>query len=214
MRARARRLAALCAVAAAVGCGQDNVVIATIDDGVDAARIACVVSDAGSRCPSGQFCRLDSCHSTFGTCEAIRSADACPADYSPECGCSGLTYLNKCLRQAASESLASSTICGSLPQGPTTPCGPGRKCLAGSSCSSVPGFSFDLVDAGPNVSENVCRAVAVIGMYGGCWVTPPKCPSSGSTHLSSCSGPCIEGCAAIKAGGAVFPCELRDAGDE
>jgi hypothetical protein len=82
----------------AAKCGGDD------DDGV-----SCESSDD---CAAGAFCDfglIGACGEAAGTCEAIPAA--CTQDFTPVCGCDGMTYANRCMANAAGESVASVGEC-------------------------------------------------------------------------------------------------------
>lgn len=61
-------------------------------------------------CKTGQFCELDSCGGSTGTCADIGSS--CSTIYDPTCGCNDTSYTNSCERQKASVSQKSAGRCG------------------------------------------------------------------------------------------------------
>lgn len=61
-------------------------------------------------CKTGQFCELDSCGGSTGTCADIGSS--CSTIYDPTCGCNDTSYSNSCERQKASVSQKNAGRCG------------------------------------------------------------------------------------------------------
>jgi Kazal-type serine protease inhibitor-like protein len=93
---------------------------------------------AGTVCPSGQFCRYApeaDCGSAdqTGTCEAIpRACDSIYID-ATVCGCDGVTYANECEAELAGTSIRAQAECLASDR---TPCGglTGARCGAGEFC--------------------------------------------------------------------------------
>ena len=203
------------------GCGQNTIPIAEISDaGMDAAPILCTLSDAGigTGCPDGFFCEATKCpgkatEGTEGTCAPIPS-DSCANDFAPQCGCDGVTYFNECLRREHRMSAASAAACDLLGVIQPKPCSPARRgdpdCPA---CAAVYPIVLPL-DAGTSVLRDTCAFLT--SLPGVCWVTPTCTSSSPSgANLLSCSTLlCNDACLAIRAGGALIPCVLDDAGPD
>jgi len=86
-----------------------------------------------SQCAAGSFCSFPisaSCGDSneTGTCQPIVAA--CTQDFTPVCGCDGMTYPNTCTANAAGVSVASTGECGGVEcdSSDTTCGGPGQFC--------------------------------------------------------------------------------------
>jgi hypothetical protein len=105
----------------AAKCGGDD------DDG----GVSC---DSSDECAAGTFCNfrlIAACGDNGeGTCEPLEAA--CAQDFTPVCGCDGMTYANACMANAAGESVATlgecatvGGVCGGLTG---ASCGEGQFC--------------------------------------------------------------------------------------
>ncbi len=73
----------------------------------------------GGVCPEGQYCEypIGSCGSTGdpGVCASV--PEMCTLEYSPVCGCDGVTYGNPCAAKMKSVSIKSKGECPGAPLG-------------------------------------------------------------------------------------------------
>jgi hypothetical protein len=88
---------------------------------------------SNSECAAGNFCNFPisaACGDSdpIGSCEPIVAA--CTQDFTPVCGCDGMTYPNACTANAAGVSVATPGECGGVEcdSSNTTTCGPGQFC--------------------------------------------------------------------------------------
>jgi hypothetical protein len=190
----------------ALACSRDPILVATIEPDSDAS-VKCQISDAGdagASCKDG-FCSATACGST-GFCESIDS-DAC-ASSGPECGCNGVSYFNRCLRQEARVSLAGNAQCGF---GMRTLGCTDKDCPTNASCALIlpglPSQLSEIADAALSCGEKVRLMPPQYGLFGVCWSRPDACPDAGSPLVQSdlCEQ-CIDECSAIKEGGVYFLC--------
>lgn len=69
-------------------------------------------------CPDGLYCDLPNCDpEAYGDCvaiyvEGVSDGELCPPDSPEECGCDGVTYLNRCERVVAGVGLMHPGACG------------------------------------------------------------------------------------------------------
>jgi hypothetical protein len=127
-----------------------------------------VVCSENGHCDSDSFChkRPDSCDER-GTCQLRPTA--CTDDYTPVCGCDGVTHSNRCEALAAGTSIAHRGEC----KEPPVVCGDNDDCDESSFCLKRPGS---------------CEARGI------CQVRPmvctreyePVCGCDGETHSNRC----------------------------
>lgn len=115
------------AILGAKGCGGRS-----HDDGDDAVGVQCESTD---QCAGGSFCDFAleaECGDADerGTCKPIPGV--CTQDFTPVCGCDGMTYANACAASSASVSVASTGECA----GTGDECGgsAGTECGEGTFC--------------------------------------------------------------------------------
>jgi hypothetical protein len=206
----------------AAGCGQNTIIIANFSDASVAPPLACTTSDAGSTCPTGQFCETSTCGSNEGLCQEVH-AEKCQNDttYGAQCDCDGISYFNQCLRRAASKSPSNADFPCDSQSGPHKGCAPAQECPAESACAFVitsldPRLAFFVGDASADFTSACVAAPPAADsldkVIGNCWVLPPTCPTSTGTKLRSCKG-CKDACSAIRAGGPLISCD-PDASDD
>jgi hypothetical protein len=202
-------------LAIAVACGSNPVTIATIV--VDAGHIKCDFGDAGDGrdpCPDGSFCSRNTCGSTVGLCETIDS-DGCAAP-GYECGCDGISYYNRCVREEARVSSAASGAGCDPRRMRTILCGP--QCTANHpGCAWISPIPFNAAfppDVPPNVIDMICRAemmdagFPIPNPFGVCWALPTSSLASGSRPVGPCEARrCIDDFTAIVNGGVYYPCD-------
>jgi hypothetical protein len=192
--------ASLLLVSMALGCGEQNVIVASAFDGggaqdgptVEGGTLPPPFEGGGGQscsrtqdCLEAEFCAKPSCDAPRGQCQP--PPDSCGDGLAAVCGCDDITYWNDCLRQR--DGVPAST------QGQCTTqfksCGGGgmEKCPGpDESCSRL---------AGPSESCNV-------NSPGVCWVLPYACPAdAGAPEWKSCGGgpgppSCTTLCAAIR----------------
>src|SRR6187401_1700706 len=114
------------------------------DDDDDGGGVQC---DSSAECAAGTFCNfglVGACgaEGEKGTCDPIQAA--CTQDFTPVCGCDGMTYANACMANAASVSVASLGEC--LEAGDT--CGGllGASCGEGTFCNFPPDAACGAAD--------------------------------------------------------------------
>jgi hypothetical protein len=219
-----------------LACGSDQILIATIEAG--AGHIKCEIGDAGDggKIDPTAFCSTTTttCDSKDGFYETINSPD-CGA-IGPECGCDGISYYTRCVRQEARISLAGAGQCplgsplgtrGQSPgQVPAILCQDPRCTPKHPGCALISPLSVAQLGLSDDFLAMVCRAAGMsplnandAGMAGpgaACWALPDPCPSSGSPVVHRlCESSCVDQCTAIKMGKGdlYFPCEPDGAAD-
>jgi hypothetical protein len=208
-----------------LACGSERIVVATLV--ASDASIKCELSDAGDAgnpCGAGSFCSRITCGMNDGLCVPLGTTDGC-ATPGPECGCDGITYYNRCVRQAAGMSLAGTGECVYQMGVQPTDCYPssqfptgvsGKDCPPKTYCAAVSPFPFlpnELGDA-DTTFEVRCEETKqmVLGQLGAlsgglCWALPDSRPDAGSRLVQSpCESACIDDWSAIRDGGAYFAC--------
>ncbi len=119
---------------------------------------------SGNSCPEGQFCEFEegSCgnNAAQGTCTP--RPDACTADFSPVCGCDGLTYSNPCMAAAAGMNVVAAEDCGVAAatcggiDGVACPDGQFCKFEIGVCCCDPEGLCEPIPDACAEIFQPVC----------------------------------------------------------
>ncbi len=128
---------------------------------------------AGQPCLPGTFCKLDtgSCDdaAAAGVCTVI--PDICTTDFSPVCGCDGMTYSNPCSAASAGVNVAQEgecdeEVCGGLPG---FPCSEGEFCKldVAECCCDFQGVCTPIPD--------VCTDIFI-----------PVCGCDGATYSNTC----------------------------
>jgi hypothetical protein len=114
-------------------CDPSGPCAADADADADAGPVACTA--AGAECGPGQVCDLPpaSCDDPAAPGRCVWRPESCEPDWSPVCGCDGVSYRNDCERLLAGAALRSSDYC------PGTSCGglDALPCPAGQACSNV-----------------------------------------------------------------------------
>lgn len=172
--------------ATAAACAPTDVVIATLPDTPDAGTpVATPPCEKNEDCARDMFCARPDCKAPLGRCE--RRPVLCTSEFSPMCGCDGVTYWNDCLRRRAGIPLRAVGECFDVP----AICGdrPTLGCPSGASCSRLvaPGEPCIAPDA-PGV----------------CWMLPDACDKAleQGPPVQFCGGgepePCFDACSAIQ----------------
>jgi hypothetical protein len=155
----------------------------------------CCSDDGGPGIDGGStmfFCSKTSCGAEQGSCQPT-SCDP-NALGTPTCGCSGVWYLNDCLRRQHGEPAA----VGELSACPTKPCGfgDGGACPEGSYCGLIE----------PDCNQ---PSASIAAQSSACWVLPSPCPSPSTetfgpyqippiTALSCKTNMCMDLCRALE----------------
>jgi hypothetical protein len=184
-------------VAIALACGTHPLLVGTI--AADAGRTPCDTEDAGDG--GGQFCST-TCGSKSGFFESTHSLD-CSA-YGPECGCDGINYYNRCVRQEARISLKSEGPC-ELSLG----CMDARCKPAHGACAFVlaefpfpPVLPAEYLEPACKGNNQVFQSAIDAGFLAeSCWALPESCPDSGAPLVRRCVGGCVDECVAIRTNG-------------
>ncbi len=127
----------------------------------------------GQPCLPGTFCKLEagSCDdaAAAGVCTGI--PEICTLEYSPVCGCDGVTYSNPCSADAAGVNVAQEGVCDEKTCGGLAgrPCGEGEFCKldVGECCCDFQGVCTPI----PNVCTEIFN---------------PVCGCDGVTYSNSC----------------------------
>lgn len=182
-------------VAIASGCSTQDIPIARIiDGGEEGGPAPPCYSDSDCEQLPGTFCSKTSCQdSAQGYCQG--PPPTCVIEFSPECGCDGMTYYHRCLRLRAHKNLmhagqciggcdggCSNGICGFVPSPPdfVTPGAPVSPC-------GLPYQYFEMLES--------------------CWDVPDACPPDASNPLVDCraTAQCVDRCNAARRGGIYLP---------
>jgi hypothetical protein len=119
-------------------------------------------------------------------------ATAVNRDFSPVCGCDGVSYWNADQAAAHGVEVCGTNECPRAGAGPGA-CGSniGKACPIGQTC---------VVD-----SPMYCGASDTVGR---CWLIPPDatCPPDKDRYRDCATSACINYCQAVKTGQIVFPC--------
>jgi hypothetical protein len=158
------------------GCDPVDVVVANVPDGGEMPPMHPCADN--SDCHPNEYCDKPTCGDVHGDCRL--KPNCMTNDYTPVCGCNGVTYWNDCFRKAD----------GSSAVFEAQECSAAKTCVDASECSPSP------YAACARVSSLSCPAS---GSTGACWVMPAVCPSGQSTTWQECSGgACLDYCGAIK----------------
>jgi hypothetical protein len=138
-------------------------------------------------CDEGEFCQRTACAASKGECTkqplTCKGADA---EFSPVCGCDGMTYYNPCVAARYGTDLASSGEC-------TTNQATCTRSAGGSSCSPA----RDLARCyRPRVG---CEGTS--SMNGVCWVMPDECAAEEKVNVFCGAGgdpECVGLCEVLK----------------
>jgi hypothetical protein len=138
---------------------------------------------AGTTCPADQFCMraTGSCSEDIeGVCTVLPGV--CPPDFTPVCGCDGVTYSNECYAASAGASVASTGACAA-----GAACGGagGGTCATGEFCR-------------PTVTGNCAT-----GAEGTCTPMPELCPAV-LDPVCGCDGITYDNACAAAAAGIAF----------
>jgi hypothetical protein len=106
-------------------------------------------------CPQGFFCEMPSCDAATGLCDLRPPTDM--LDYSPVCGCDGVTYWNDNTRRQAGAALLGAGTCSTT----------ARTCSDGTDCGVEFASCARLVSRGEQCAPSSA---------GACWLLPPDCP--------------------------------------
>ena len=116
----------------------------------------------GAFCLPGTFCKREAglCNddAAVGVCTPL--ADLCTLDFSPVCGCDGVTYGNPCGADAAGVNIdhdgeCAEEVCGGIAG---LPCDAGEFCklALGECCCDFQGVCTPVPDACPEIFTPVC----------------------------------------------------------
>lgn len=143
---------------------------------------ACVYGN--DDCDAGLYCDASGC--IMGTCAAVLAGSSTTDDFTPVCGCDGVTYYNVTIAQSEGRAIAHGGACTDLE---ATPCTDVNPCDVGLFCNKMVAGAADC-SAGTPTDPGVC------------WGLPPTCNVSGP-HARSCPAggfACADTCSHIKAG--------------
>ncbi|MBL8914948.1 MAG: hypothetical protein JNM17_29855 [Archangium sp.] len=167
---------ALLGVVFVAACGPVDLVVVNVPDGGEFQQPddQCTKNED---CLGGQFCSKpnEQCAAPLGVCR--QRPISCTGEHMPECGCDGVTYFNRCLRENAGVSMRE-----------PGPCRNARRCDTVSACDSGQycfRIAFMPQECGMNVS-------------GACWVLPDTQCIGGPTFVPCGGGMCVGVCDAVR----------------
>jgi hypothetical protein len=170
----------LLASALALGaCGPRDVVVAFVPPGGEPLPVGRPCVD-DAECAPVDFCERLGCGELSGRCAA--RATLCGEDFSPVCGCDGVTYFNDCVRRQQGATAATPGECRA---GAT--CSATTPCLGGASCARL------------------VRSCGEDPSTGRCWSVPRACPRVGAFQACA-GGACLDLCTAVRAEATASPC--------
>lgn len=143
----------------------------------DAGAASCRTNDD---CPGDSFCDRAACTDVEGVC-TVRPPVCTDADTRPECGCDGVVYWNRCLREASGVSLAKQDLLCPQP----------RRCSATTPCPDDAWCAFI-------IHPDQCG----MPLEGACFALPDTCEHDDVFEFAACGAPqqCITACPALKSG--------------